>query len=65
VDGRAGECRRNTIYVLDEVYASPEGISAHWQAAAETWPDLGAILQWGADTRVATLHCGTVTHSLW
>lgn len=61
----ASEPTGNTIYVLDEVYASPEGVAAHWKAAAETWPDLAAILQWGADKRVATLHCGTFIHSLW
>lgn len=55
----------NTMYVLDEVYGSPEGLAEHWRQAAETWPDLGRILEWGAKGSVVTQHGGTIVHSLW
>jgi hypothetical protein len=55
----------NTLYVLDESYASPAGIPAHWQLAQQTWQDLGPFMEWNAKTTATTLHNGTVIQSLW
>ena len=54
-----------TIFVLDEYYASPAGIARHWQDSADNWPDMSAVLAWGAKAEVATLHNGTPIQALW
>ena len=54
-----------TIFVLDEHYASPAGIARHWQDSADNWPDMSAVLAWGAKAEVATLHNGTTVQALW
>jgi hypothetical protein len=59
------ELTGNMIYVLDESYASPAGIPAHWKLAMETWQDLTPFMEWNAKTTVTTLHNGTVTQALW
>ena len=54
-----------TIFVLDEYYESPAGIARHWQDSADNWPDMSAVLAWGAKAEVATLHNGTTVQALW
>ena len=54
----------NTIFVIDEYYASPAGIARHWENAAD-WPDMGAAVAWSAKATVATLHNGTAVQALW
>ena len=54
-----------TIFVLDEYYESPAGIARHWQDSADNWPDMSAVLAWGAKAEVATLHNGTAVQALW
>ena len=54
-----------TIFVLVEYYASPAGIARHWQDSADNWPDMSAVLAWGAKAEVATLHNGTTVQALW
>jgi hypothetical protein len=54
-----------TIFVLDEYYESPAGIARHWQDSADNWPDMSAVLAWGAKAEVATLHNGTAIQALW
>jgi hypothetical protein len=54
-----------TIFVLDEYYASPAGITRHWQDSADNWPDMSAVLAWGAKAEVATLHNGAAVQALW
>ena len=54
-----------TIFVLDEYYESPAGIARHWQDSADNWPDMSAVLAWGAKATVATLHNGTTVQALW
>jgi hypothetical protein len=34
----------NTIYVLDEWYASPAGIPAHWELGVQTWQDVAPFM---------------------
>ena len=54
-----------TVFVLDEYYESPAGIARHWQDSADNWPDMSAVLAWGAKAEVATLHNGTTVQALW
>ena len=55
-----------TIFVLDEFYASPAGVVEHWRLARETWPDLPAFMDWTSKAKkVVTLHSGTVVQGLW
>jgi hypothetical protein len=55
-----------TMFVLDEYYESPAGITRHWEEAMKTWADdLGAVVQGSARATVATLHSGTVVNALW
>jgi hypothetical protein len=55
-----------TVFVLDEYYESPAGITRHWEEAMETWADdLGAVVQGSARATVSTLHGGTVVNALW
>jgi hypothetical protein len=54
------------MYVLDEYYESPAGITRHWEEAMETWADdLGAVVQGSARATVSTLHSGRVVNALW
>jgi hypothetical protein len=53
-----------TIFVLNEYYESPAGIARHWQDSADNWPDMSAVLAWGAKAEVATLHNGTAVQAL-
>jgi hypothetical protein len=55
----------NTIYVLDEFYESPAGVARHWKDAIDNWKDLGALVEWSAKGKVATLHSGTAVQALW
>ena len=54
-----------TIFVIDEYYESPAGIARHWQDSTDNFPELPALLAWGAKATVATLHNGTVVQALW
>ncbi len=53
-----------TVFVLDEYYESPSGITAHWQATS-TWADFAAALEWMGKATVVTLHNGAVVQGLW
>ena len=56
----------DTIFVLDEFYESPAGVVEHWRLAAESWQDLGAVMEWSSKAkRVSTLHSGTLVQALW
>jgi len=55
----------DTIYVLDEFYESPAGVTRHWADATANWKDLGAVVEVSAKGKVATLHCGTAVQALW
>ena len=54
-----------TVFVLDEYYESPAGVTRHWQDAMDNWKDLGAVVDASARASVSTLHSGTVTQALW
>ena len=55
----------NTIYVLDEYDQSPAGVPRHWQDAIDNWSDLGAIVEWSKNAKVANAHSGTAVQGLW
>jgi len=54
-----------TIFVLNEIYASPDGVAEHWRLAVESWDDLPAFMDWSGRNTVNTLHCGEVVQALW
>ena len=53
-----------TIFVIDEYYESPAGITGHWQATS-TWADFAPALEWMGKATIVTLHNGTVVQGLW
>jgi hypothetical protein len=54
-----------TVYLLDEYYESPAGVTRHWQDAIDNWADFDAIVSAASRATVATLHSGTVVQALW
>jgi hypothetical protein len=54
----------NTIFVIDEYYESPAGITRHWQDGMENWPEMSAIMAWSAKATVTTLHNGIAVQAL-
>ena len=55
----------NTIFVVDEYYESPAGITRHWQDTTENWPEMSSAAQaWFAKAKIATLHSGTAVQAL-
>ena len=46
----------DTVFVLDEFYASPAGVVEHWRLARDTWHDLPAFMDWTARPR-RSLRC--------
>ena len=56
----SSEATGKIIYVLDEYYQTPAGISRHWQEAMTSWADdLGAVTEASNRAKVSTLHGGT------
>ena len=54
------------MYVLDEYYETPMGITRHWQEAMAEWADdLAAVMRASEAAKVTTLHSGTVLRALW
>ena len=65
-DGSQLRSDRKLVYVLDEYYQTPAGISRHWQEAMASWADdLGAVTEASSRATASTLHSGTVIHALW
>jgi hypothetical protein len=56
----------NTMFVVDEYYASPAGITRHWQDTGDNWPEMSAAVPaWSAKaTNIVTLHNGEVVQAL-
>jgi len=54
-----------TVYVLDEIYESPAGITDHWQQAMSSWEDFNAFIAWAQKCEISAQHSGKVIHSLW
>ena len=56
----------DTVFVLDEFYASPAGVDEHWRLARDNWKDLPAFLDRTSKAKkVVTMHSGTVVQGLW
>jgi hypothetical protein len=55
----------NTIFILNEIYETPAGVTEHWRLAMESWDELPAFMDWSVACKAATLHCGTVVQALW
>ena len=62
----SSEATGKLVYVLDEYYQTPAGISRHWQEAMTSWADdLGAVTAASSRATVSTLHSGRVIQALW
>ena len=55
----------NTMFVLDEMYETQAGLDDHWRQAAESWEDLGAVVEWSGKCKVVTAHNGVAVQALW
>jgi hypothetical protein len=55
----------NTTYVLTEVYETQAGVDDHWKQSAESWEDMGSIVEWASTCNVVALHGSPVRQSLW
>lgn len=55
----------NTTFALTEVYETPAGVEEHWKQGAESWQDMGAVIDWASKCNVVALHGSPVIHSLW
>ena len=55
----------NTMFVLDEMYENQSGLDDHWRQAAESWEDLGAVVEWAGKCKVVTAHNGVAVQALW
>jgi quinol monooxygenase YgiN len=53
------------LFVLSEVYESPEGIADHWKQGSEGWADFKNFVDWAGKTEVTAMHGAPVMHSLW
>jgi hypothetical protein len=55
----------NTIFVVDECYASPAGIDNHWQDTTNNWAEMSsAAPAWFEKAKIVTLHNGTAVQAL-
>jgi hypothetical protein len=55
----------NTIFVVDERYASPDGIATHWQETAANWAEMSSEAPaWFEKASITTLHNGTAVQAL-
>jgi hypothetical protein len=55
----------NTIFVVDERYASPAGIANHWQDTMANWAEMSsAAPAWFEKATIVTLHNGTAVQAL-
>jgi hypothetical protein len=62
----ASEATGKLIYVLDEYYQTPAGVTRHWQEAMSGWAeDLAAVVEASGRAQVSTLHSGNVINALW
>jgi hypothetical protein len=55
----------NTIFVLSEVYRSEAGIQDHFEQAAATWADFGAMVNWWEKCDTTLVPSARIIHSLW
>lgn len=55
----------NTIFVLSEVYASEAGVQDHFEQAAATWRDFGAMVTWIEKCDAMLVPSARIFHSLW
>jgi hypothetical protein len=55
----------NTIFVLSEVYQSDAGLMDHFEQAAATWADFGAIVSWLEKCDTMLVPRARIFNSLW
>jgi hypothetical protein len=55
----------NTIFILNEVYESDAGVTDHFEQAAATWADFGAIIDWMEKCDATVVPAARIINSLW
>jgi hypothetical protein len=55
----------NTIFVLTEVYQSDAGVADHFEQAAATWADFGALVNWMEKCDTTLVPQARIFNSLW
>ncbi len=55
----------NTIFILNEVYESDAGVTDHFEQAAATWADFGAIIDWMEKCDATVVPVARIINSLW
>jgi len=55
----------NTVFIISEIYESPEGLQDHWQQAQASWTDFGAMLNWLGACKVTMVNGAGIERSLW
>lgn len=54
-----------TVFVLSEIYESPEGVEDHFAQANESWADYPAFMAWLDNCEVVGLPAVPIVNSLW
>lgn len=55
----------STCFVLAEVYESEAGVQDHFQQAAESWEDFGALGAWLGKCQIVGTPSAKIINSLW
>jgi hypothetical protein len=55
----------NTIFVLSEVYQTDAGVFDHFEQAAATWVDYGAMVNWLEICGATAVARARIFNSLW
>ena len=55
----------NTCFVLDEIYESDAGVTAHFQMAMSGWEDFPALVEWLGKCEVKGSPASRIINSLW
>ncbi len=55
----------NTQFILTEVYASPAGVSNHFELAENSWDDFPAFVTWLENCKSTLVPVAEIGNSLW
>ncbi len=55
----------NTQFILTEVYASPAGVSNHFELAENSWDDFPAFMTWLGNCKFTMVPVAEIGNSLW
>ena len=55
----------NTVFVLNEIYETAEGVSDHFAQAMAGWKDFPALVKWLEQCKVSGTPVAPIVNSLW